>query len=325
MPLSGRMDLSARPSVPLDRDAEIGAGAMSGAFWAAASGVGFGAFQTVNRRAVARMDVFLATLIQLAVALAVLAALVGATSERERLESIPAAALGWFALGGAAHFFVGWTLLNISQQRIGAARTSPLIATVPVFGAAIAAVTLGELPSALSWLGIALITLGAYVVSAERLLRGRVALSSSVSTRESVYGIGCAAAWSLSPVFIRKGLDLFDAPLLGVAIGLAGSLAVYVVVLATGNHGWSGRSLGDALGLKVFAGVLVALSTWGRWVALERISVGAVLALGLMSVPVVLLLSPVLMGREVERVNVWVWLGAALVVGGSLLLVIRGR
>src|SRR5919198_1346766 len=287
------MDLSARPSVPLDRDAEIGAGAMSGAFWAAASGVGFGAFQTVNRRAVARMDVFLATLIQLAVALAVLAALVGATSERERLGSIPAAALGWFALGGAAHFFVGWTLLNISQQRIGAARTSPLIATVPVFGAAIAAVTLGELPSALSWLGIALITLGAYAVSAERLLRGRVALSSSVSTRESVYGIGCAAAWSLSPVFIRKGLDLFDSPLLGVAKGLAG--------------------------------VLVALSTWGRWVALERISVGAVLALGLMSVPVVLLLSPVLMGREVERVNVWVWLGAALVVGGSLLLVIRGR
>src|ERR687887_482910 len=283
------MDLSARPSVPLDRDAEIGAGAMSGAFWAAASGVGFGAFQTVNRRAVARMDVFLATLIQLAVALAVLAALVGATSERERLGSIPAAALGWFALGGAAHFFVGWTLLNISQQRIGAARTSPLIATVPVFGAAIAAVTLGELPSALSWLGIALITLGAYAVSAERLLRGRVALSSSVSTRESVYGIGCAAAWSLSPVFIRKGLDLFDSPLLGVANGLAG--------------------------------VLVALSTWGRWVALERISVGAVLALGLMSVPVVLLLSPVLMGREVERVNVWVWLGAALVVGGALLLV----
>src|SRR5919201_1993174 len=264
------MDLSARPSVPLDRDAEIGAGAMS---------------------------------------------------ERERLESIPAAALGWFALGGAAHFFVGWTLLNISQQRIGAARTSPLIATVPVFGAAIAAVTLGEQPSALSWLEIVLITGGAYLVSAERLLRG----AGPMSWRDSIYGVGCAVAWSLSPVFIRKGLDGFDSPLLGVAIGLAASLAGYLLVLAVGDHGWDRRSLGDAFGLKLLAGVLVALSTWGRWVALERISVGAVLALGLMSVPVVLLLSPVLMGREVERVNVWVWLGAALVVGGSLLLVIRGR
>jgi drug/metabolite transporter, DME family len=295
---------------------------VTGAFWAAASGVGFGAFQTVNRRAVARMDVYVATLIQLAVALAVLLALVAATSDRDRLGSVPASAFGWFVLGGAAHFFVGWTLLNISQQRIGAARTSPLIATVPVFGAGIAAVTLGELPSALSWLAIALITLGAYVVSAERLLRGT---TGAMSRRDSLYGVGCAVAWSLSPVFIRKGLDGFDAPLLGVAIGLAASLAGYLFVLAFGDRGWDRRSLGDALGLKVLAGVLVALSTWGRWVALERISVGEVLALGLMSVPVVLLLSPVLMGREVERVNVWVWLGAALVVGGSLLLVARGR
>jgi hypothetical protein len=42
-------------------------------------------------------------------------------------------------------------------------------------------------------------------------------------------------------------------------------------------------------------------------------------------VPVVLLLSPLVIGREVERVNVYVWLGAALVVLGSLLLVVRGR
>jgi hypothetical protein len=39
---------------------------MSGACRAAASGVGFGAFQTANRRAVARMDVYVATLLQLA-------------------------------------------------------------------------------------------------------------------------------------------------------------------------------------------------------------------------------------------------------------------
>ena len=102
-------------------------------------------------------------------------------------------------------------------------------------------------------------------------------------------------------------------------------LGHYALVLALGDHRVERRSLGDAVWLKVLAGVLVALSTWGRWVALDRTSVGAVLALGLLSVPVVLLLSPILMGREVERVNLYVWLGAALVVGGSLLLVVRGR
>jgi drug/metabolite transporter (DMT)-like permease len=297
---------------------------MSGTAWAFASGVGFGAFQTVNRRAVARMDVYVATLIQLGVALLVLVALVFATSDRTRVGDVPGAALGWFALGGVAHFFVGWTLLNISQQRIGAARTSPLISTVPLFGAGVAAITLGQFPSGWSWFGIALITLGAYVVAVERLLAGPGAASSG--WRDSAYGLGTAVAWAVSPVFIRKGLEGFDSPLIGVTVGLAVSLVGYLLVLAAASqHRDRADALGDAPWLKVLAGVLVALSTWGRWVALERTTVGTVLALGLMSVPIVLLLSPVLMGREVERVNVFVWLGAALVVGGSFLLVARGR
>ena len=297
---------------------------MSGTVWAAASGVGFGAFQTVNRRAVARMDVYVATVVQLAVALVVLLALVGMTHDRDRLASIPLASVGWFLLGGAAHFFVGWTLLNTSQQRLGAARTSPLISTVPLFGAAIAAATLGELPSGLSWLGIALITLGAYVVAAERLLHG--AERRAFAWRDSAFGLGTALAWAVSPIFIRKGLDGFDAPLLGVTIGLAISLAAYGLVLPFASRlRRERRALGDAPWLKVAAGVLVALSTWGRWVALDGAPVGTVLALGLLSVPIVLVLSPLVMGRDVERVNLVVWLGALLVVAGSLLLVVHGR
>ena len=297
---------------------------MTGTAWAFASGVGFGAFQTVNRRAVARMDVYVATMIQLGVALLVLVALVLATSDRNRVDDLPAIALGWFVLGGLAHFFVGWTLLNMSQQRIGAARTSPLISTVPLFGAAVAAVTLGQFPSGWSWAGIALITLGAYVVAAERLLAGPH--GAAFGWRDSVFGLGTALAWAVSPIFIRKGLDGFDSPLIGVTVGLAVSLAGYVLVLAlAARHRRQVGVLGDAPWLKVLAGVLVALSTWGRWVALERTTVGTVLALGLMSVPIVLLLSPVLMGREVERVSAFIWLGAALVVGGSFLLVARGR
>ena len=48
---------------------------------------------------------------------------------------------------------------------------------------------------------------------------------------------------------------------------------------------------------------MVGLSVWARWAALDYTSIAVVLALGLLSVPVVLLLSPVLMGRHVERVT----------------------
>jgi hypothetical protein len=80
---------------------------------------------------------------------------------------------------------------------------------------------------------------------------------------------------------------------------------------------------GGALALKLAAGVFVALSTWGRWVALDLTGVGIVLALGLMSIPVVLVLAPVVSGRHVEQVTAQIWLGALLVIGGSLLLVAR--
>jgi uncharacterized membrane protein len=46
-----------------------------------------------------------------------------------------------------------------------------------------------------------------------------------------------------------------------------------------------------------------------------------VLALALVSVPIVLFLSPLLVGRHLERVTPKVWIGAALVVAGALTLI----
>jgi uncharacterized membrane protein len=88
-----------------------------------------------------------------------------------------------------------------------------------------------------------------------------------------------------------------------------------------------GRDLGlttagrEALVIKLVAGILVGLSTWARWAALDSAAVAVVLTLNLLSVPVVLIGAPLVSGRHVEHVTARVWLGAALVVGGSLLLI----
>jgi hypothetical protein len=50
--------------------------------------------------------------------------------------------------------------------------------------------------------------------------------------------------------------------------------------------------------------------------------VAVVLALNLLSIPVVLLVSPLIAGRHAEHVTPRVWAGAALVVAGSLLLIV---
>ena len=55
-------------------------------------------------------------------------------------------ALAAFAGAGIVHFLLGWTFLNLSQRRIGAARTSPLLTMSPVFALVVAAIAVGQLP-----------------------------------------------------------------------------------------------------------------------------------------------------------------------------------
>src|SRR3990172_9343761 len=129
---------------------------MSGAIWAFVAGVGFGLFQSVNRRGVYGMDVYMATFVQLVVSSVVLGGISLATEDVGSLFSAPLSAMLNFAVAGFFHFFIGWTFMNASQKRIGAARTSPLIGTTPLFATVIAALTLRELPGLLALLGIVL-------------------------------------------------------------------------------------------------------------------------------------------------------------------------
>jgi drug/metabolite transporter (DMT)-like permease len=291
---------------------------VTGPVLAATAGLGFGVFQTLNRRAVGGMnDAFLATFLQLLVALTVLAAATMATEDVGLLGDAPRSAIIWFALAGLVHFTVGWTFLNMSQMRIGAARTSPLLATNPVWGALIAAALLGELPRFVAWIGIAVVLGGAFLVSLERMRE----IGWGVGLRDAAPGLAAAFAWSISPICIKEGLEGLASPLLGMVV----AVVAYAALLPLRPRPEDSR-LGSlsALSFKLAAGVMVGFSVWARWLSLETTAVAVVLALGLLSVPVVMLLSPVLMGRHVERVTALVWAGGALVVAGGLLLVLVG-
>jgi drug/metabolite transporter (DMT)-like permease len=290
---------------------------VTGVLWAAASGIGFGLFQSVNVRAVRQLeDVYVSTFLQLLVAAAVLLVACIVAGDLPLLSDASAWAWTSFALAGAIHFFLGWTLLNASQDRIGAARTSPLLTMTPLFGVAIAAVTLGQLPGAAALGGIAVTVAGALVITDPRSEAG-------IRWQDGAPGLATAFLWALSPVFTVEGLDELDSPLLGVTIGMVFSVLAYALVLAVapGERRSALDLPREGVALKLISGVLVALSIWGRWLALDVADVGVVLALNLLAVPTVLLLAPVIAGRHVEHVDARIWLGAGLVVAGTLILI----
>jgi drug/metabolite transporter (DMT)-like permease len=292
---------------------------VTGTLVAAASGIGFGLFQSLNVRAVRGMDPYASTFLQILVAAVALGAVAVATGGVDDLAGAPAWALIDFAAAGVLHFVAGWTFLNLSQKRIGAQRTSPLLVTVPLFGIAVAAVTVGQFPAAVELPAMALMIAGAYVVAS----RGtRIRLTHVV---DALPAFGCAFCWALSPVLTLRGLDGVDDPLLGLALGLVVSVVGYVLAFAVARRDLGLATAGrEALLIKLLAGLLVGLSTWGRWAALDTTAVAVVLALNLLSVPVVLIAAPLVSGRHIEPVERRVWGGAALVVTGSLLLIAVG-
>ena len=143
----------------------------------------------------------------------------------------------------------------------------------------------------------------------------------TVTWRRSLFGLGTAVCFASSAIFIRAGLADLPSPLLGVTVGMVVTASAYGIILFF-RRGQTrlGPISRDAMFFQLTAAVLIGLSTWARWIALDMAPIAVVLALGRLNVPVVILLTPLLVGYQQERVTARVWLGAALIIIGTLIL-----
>jgi len=108
---------------------------------------------------------------------------------------------------------------------------------------------------------------------------------------------------------------------LGLTMGIAASAVGYgILLLFQPQHRTTVDVTGEAWFFKVLAGLLVGLSTWARWIALDLAPVAIVLAITMISTPVVILISPYVVGKHLERVTATLWGGAGLIIGGALML-----
>jgi len=289
---------------------------VSGVLWATASGIGFGLFQSLNRRAIRGIeDPWVSTFLQLFVATAVLVLASLVSEDLTRLGDASGEAIVLFAIAGIIHFVLGWLFLNMSQMRIGASRTAPLITLTPLFGVVLAVVTLGELPSVTALAAIVPIMVGAWILASRG--GGDVRID-----RDSSFAFGTAFMWALSAVLTVEALEGLDSPLLGVTLGLlAATAALGGALAARGSFGAIRSIARNTLALKLSAAVLVAFATWFRLLALGETDVAVVLATNLVGVPITLVLAPMMVGRHVEQADARVWVGGLLVIVGVLALI----
>ena len=296
---------------------------MNGILISILSGIGFGLFQALNRRAGRNANPYQATFVLLIASSVVLSIVSLLFEDITLLRGITPLAIIYFTLAAVIHFVVGWTLFSLSQKKVGAARTGVLLGTVPLWALLIGVVLFAELLSAAILFGILLMMVGAYIVSTDPAKVDGSKIETGV--KASLYGLGTAVCFAGSSIFIRYGLGLLASPLLGVTIGMLVATVVYALVFRSQMaSGHERLTLGStAMQLQIVAGILVALATWWRWVAIDLVPIAIVISLSRVSIPTVLILSPLIIGQKYEQVNRRVWLGAAVIIAGAMILTFR--
>lgn len=300
---------------------------MEGVMWGAIAGIAFGLFQVTNRRANQEVDAFLSTFIVILVSLGVVAVLAFVAEDPMRLVSMRPAVLIAFASAGIMNFLLGWTFLALAQQRAGAARTSVIAGTSPLFGTALAFVAIGESVSPVAMTGVVLVVLGAALLASGQ--NASAAASASGAGWGLFFALMTALTWGASAVLARYGLNEVAMPLSGVTLGLAGSAVLYGVALSVRGGGRGNALAGSgpllphsARGALLVTGVLVGIALSTQWIAFSLAPTAIVMALNQLAVPVVLVVSPWIVGVTGERLTPRGVVGTALVLAGTLLIII---
>jgi len=288
---------------------------MAGWIWAVIAGVSFGLSQVSNRGLNREMDALRATTAMVTSLFGFLVVALVVTGDISALSEMTALAVFWFVAAGLMHFLAGWTFFAFSQQQIGPSRTAAILSVNPVMAAVIAWLVLSESLRGITWVGVLAVTAGVALIATAKLTTG-------VWTNPALALIA-TLCFSISPIFVRWGLDEADYPLLGLAVGMALTVPAMHVVSRLHTGEWVTVPRGARRWL--FGASMAALALVAQWTAFGLIPIGVAISLQQISTPVVLLAGPALLSAPAERPTPRLVAGTVVVVAGSVLVAIYGR
>jgi drug/metabolite transporter (DMT)-like permease len=278
---------------------------LSGVLWALVAAIGFAFLQVSNRKTNQLLDAYRTAFGLLLAVETMLVVRAIATGRGELLVTAPISAVALFSVATFIHFVGGWTLLALSQQQVGVARTGALVSAAPIVGTLVAAVGLDEPLTIPIVAGVVLAVVGV----------GQISLSGGVSGgsewRRPWLGLTVAVIWGVSPWLIRVGLERFQHPVEGLTIGLGFSVVAYASLLTVGR-GWRGQVSGRALLWMVAA----------QWISFDLTTVAIAITVQQLSVIFVIALVPIMFRQPFERMNARFLTGSALVLLGAGLVVL---
>jgi uncharacterized membrane protein len=217
-------------------------------------------------------------------------------------------AAGIFAPG------IGRTLSYVGIERIGVARSVPIVNSSPIFASIFAVVFLGEVWVGQNIIGTILVISGVVILSMIKPAEG------PWQKRDVVYPIIGAVAFGISSTLRKAGLDVVPIPILAAAV-TAGTAALFSFALLRCQSGAQAFQLTQKGAAWLFsAGLFNTAAMLSVFYALSHGKVVIVEPL-VSSNPVLTLLLAAIFLRGLEALTVRVITGALLTVLGTILVV----
>lgn len=141
------------------------------------------------------------------------------------LSALRTPAVGYFVAGGVFAPAIGQTLGYIGMERIGVARSSPIVNTSPIFSSILAVVFLGEVWVPQNIIGTCLVILGVIVLSSRNASEGEWRM------KDVTYPVLAAVAFGISTTLRKTGLTALPEPLLGAAVTLGTAFVVLLIII----------------------------------------------------------------------------------------------
>ena len=206
------------------------------------------------------------------------------------------------------------------METAGISANASIFATYPLYTSITAILLLGEALTAENWIGLACIIAG--VIFVGRNINNGDARPKSTSKKGLIVPILGSLAIAFSQIVRKEGLNIYNQPLLGVAVGYTTSLIVYLLVMAFSKDARASRFSRKDLQMFWKPGVGIAAGWLLSFLALSQEMVSIVAPILQTELLFILFFAYIFL-RKQEKFSFKLIASALLIVAGVILISIN--
>jgi len=230
------------------------------------------------------------------------------------LSTLRAPGVGYFIAAGVFAPAIGQTLGYVGMEKIGVARSAPIVNTSPIFSSVFAVFILGEVWTRQNMLGTCLVILGIIVLSSSKPAAGEW------RKKDIIYPLLGAVAFGVSTTLRKSGLMTVPLPLLAAAVTVGTAFVVLLLIIRVrgGRQALKFHRQSDGW---MFGAALV--NTGAILSFFSALNLGKVVRVEPLVAcnPLLTILWAAIFLRQIERLSPRIIFGALVTVAGTVLVV----